>query len=92
VNTYLITYDLNRPGQNYNELYDAIKKVAVGSSWWHCLDSNWIINSNADSVTVRNSLTPHIDANDSLLVARLSGGAAWTGFNTECSDWLRNNL
>ncbi len=87
--TYLITYDLNRPGQNYNELFEAIK--AVGT-WWHCLDSTWIVKSNLTAVQVRDSLSPKIDNNDSLLVVALSGAGAWTGFSDECSTWLKNNL
>ena len=29
------------PGQNYESLIDAIK--AIAGTWWHCLDSTWII-------------------------------------------------
>ncbi|MFA4975834.1 MAG: CRISPR-associated protein Cas2 [Thermodesulfovibrionales bacterium] len=87
--TYLITYDLNRPGQKYNELYEAIKKIGT---WWHCLDSNWIVKSNSSAAQIRDLLTPHMDSNDALLVAHLSGEAAWKGLSTECSDWLTNNL
>jgi len=87
--TFLITYDLHKPGQDYKDLHEAIK--AVGT-WWHCLDSNWIVKSTATAEQIRNTLTPHIDANDALLVVRLSGEGAWRGFSTECSDWLKNNL
>ena len=87
--SYLITYDLNRPGQNYDSLYEAIKKLGT---WWHCLDSNWIIKSNMSAVGIRDTLTPCIDQNDSLLVVFLSGEAAWRGFSDECTSWLKDNL
>lgn len=87
--TYIICYDLNRPGQNYSELYEAIK--ALGT-WWHCLDSTWIVKSGLTSVQVRDKLSSCIDGNDRLLVATLSGDAAWIGFNDKCSSWLKNNL
>lgn len=87
--SYIISYDLNKPGQNYNDLYEAIK--ALGN-WWHHLDSTWIIKSNLTAVQVRDSLTPHMDSNDKILVATLSGEAAWKGFNQKGSDWLKNNL
>lgn len=87
--TYLITYDLNRPGQNYNDLFEAIK--AIGT-WWHCLDSTWVVKSNLTAVQIRDSLSNKIDRNDSLLVVVLSGVGAWTGFSDECSNWLKNNL
>ena len=86
---YLVTYDLNRPGQNYDDLFEAIK--AIGT-WWHCLDSTWIVKSNLSAVQVRDSLSPQIDRNDSLLVVALSGEGAWMGFSEDCSSWLKNNL
>lgn len=36
----LITYDLNKPGQNYEELYERIKRLGT---WWHYLGSTWIV-------------------------------------------------
>lgn len=87
--TYLITYDLNRPGQNYNDLFEAIK--AIGT-WWHCLDSTWVVKSNLTAVQIRDSLSNNMDQNDSLLVLGLSGVGAWIGFSDECSNWLKNNL
>lgn len=89
MNSYLIGYDLDKPGQDYKDLFEAIK--ALGS-WWHCLDSTWIIKSNLSAETIRNSLMKVMDDNDKLLVARLSGEAAWFGFDKQCSDWLKTNL
>lgn len=86
---YMISYDLNRPGQNYSNLIKAIK--IIGSNWWHCLDSTWIVISNLSAVQIRDALSPHIDVNDELLVAALSGEYAWQGFNDDCASWLRNS-
>lgn len=85
----LITYDLRAPGRNYNELYEGIK--ALGS-WWHCLDSNWIVSTNLTTVQVRDRLAVYLDGNDKLLVVALAGQGAWVGFDKECSDWLAQNL
>jgi hypothetical protein len=85
----LITYDLRAPGRNYNALYDAIKGLG---SWWHCLDSNWIVQTNLTTVQVRDRLAVHLDANDKLLVVTLTGVGAWKGFDQNCSDWLTQNL
>ena len=75
MNTYIICYDLNSPGQNYEGLIDAIKEIANG--WWHHLDSTWIINNNGPATSIRDYLTAHLDRNDELLVAKLSGESAW---------------
>ncbi len=88
--TYLVTYDLNAPGQNYNALYDAIK---AQGTWWHCLDSTWMVASNLSSSQIRDNLMPHIDSNDKLLVVEQAKfNSAWTGFDKQCSDWLKANL
>ena len=87
--TYLIGYDLNKPSQNYDELHEAIKSLGA---WWHHLDSTWIGKHDGPSTTIRDYLKPYIDSNDELLVVKLTGEAAWTGFNQRGSDWLRENL
>ncbi len=87
--SYLIGYDLNKTGQDYKDLIDKIKTLGT---WWHCLDSTWIIKSNLTAVQIRDILRSHIDSNDELLVAKLSGEAAWTGFDDQCSKWLKDNL
>jgi hypothetical protein len=86
---YEISYDLNRPGQNYQSLYDAIKSLGT---WWHCLDSTWLVACDSSAKKIRDRLAQHLDGNDCLLVTRLSGEAAWTGFKQECSSWLLEKL
>ncbi|MFH0022806.1 hypothetical protein ACFZAC_14525 [Pseudomonas fluorescens] len=85
----LITYDLITPGKNYAELHEAIKTLG---SWWHCVESTWIIKSNLTLVQIRDALNTHVDSNDKLLVLGLSAAAAWVGLDKNCSDWLTNNL
>jgi hypothetical protein len=87
----LIGYDLNKAGKDYNNLISAIK--GLSTDWWHCLDSTWIIKTQLSTVQVRDALASHIDGNDELLVVDITGdAAAWTGFDTNCSNWLKNNL
>lgn len=85
----LVGYDLNKSGQDYSDLIAAIKNIGT---WWHCLDSTWIVKTDLTCVQVRDALKPHIDANDELLVVKLSGEGAWAGFNQECGKWLLDNL
>lgn len=90
MHTRLIGYDLNRPGQDYDELHDAIK--ALGA-WWHHLDSTWLVKSNLSCVEIRDRLKSHIDNGDELLVVDVSGAArAWIGFDDSGSKWLKNNV
>lgn len=87
--SYLIGYDLNKSGQDYTTLIEKIKTLG---SWWHCLDSTWIIKSDSTAAAIRDILKPLIDSNDELLVVALTGEAAWTGFSEKCGDWLLKNI
>ena len=87
--TYMVGYDLNKPLQNYADLIEALKNYP---NWWHHLDSTWIIKTNDSATMIRDHLRQFIDANDELLVARLSGESAWTGFNDKGSQWLNNHI
>ena len=65
---YMITYDLNKPGQNYDKLYEAIQAASSYNTWMHYLDSTWFIQSTLSTKQVFEKLEPHIDKNDNLLV------------------------
>ncbi|MFJ1554174.1 hypothetical protein [Streptomyces mirabilis] len=84
----LIGYDLNRPGQDYKDLIEAIKELANG--YWHHLDSTWIIRTEKSTSEVRNALKGHIDSGDELLVIDVSGDLwATAGMSESANDWLR---
>ena len=87
--TYLVGYDLNTPGQDYKDLFEAIKGLGT---WWHHLDSTWIVQHNGPAKDIRDALRPCLDSNDEMLVVKLTGEGAWTGFNDKGSQWLKNNL
>jgi hypothetical protein len=73
---YSINYDLKRPGQNYNALYEAIKGCG---SWWHYLGSTWLIDSTLNATGIWSRLSPHVDKNDNILVI---------GVTRDYSGWL----
>ena len=85
----LISYDLITPGRNYATLHEAIKGLG---SWWHCLESTWIVDTTESTTSVRDKLSSHIDANDKLLVVGLNGSWATNHLGTDCNDWLRSHL
>jgi hypothetical protein len=87
---YMIGYDLLDPGQDYQDLFDAIEEI--DSTCWHCLDSTWIVQSELSATEIRDALKVHLDDNDRLLVTAIKRPAAWTGFKGDCAKWLKNNL
>lgn len=87
--SYFISYDLNNPGQNYDDLIEAIKKYGT---YCKVNKSDWIIVSNDEAKTIRDNLNKYLDSNDRLFVGKLSGVGAWFGYQKSTSDWLKNNL
>lgn len=67
---HLINYRLNRPGQNYDSLYSAISSLS--GDHWHNTTSSWLVDSSYTSTQIYNHLRPHIDANDELVVFRIT--------------------
>ncbi|MGG7059874.1 hypothetical protein ACQPUZ_16535 [Clostridium tertium] len=66
---YLVSYDLNKSGQNYSKLYETLKSFP---SWCHYLDSTWMIESFTDSQTIYNKLKSCLDSNDYILVIKVT--------------------
>jgi len=77
---YSISYDLNKPGQNYNELFEAIKKC--GSSYIRPLKSLWLVDTALSATAIWDRLSAHVDSNDRMLIVR---------FSIDHSGWLNKD-
>ena len=85
---YVISYDLNKPGQNYSELFKAIKNLG---SWWHYLDSTWLVDTSLTATKMSDILNTKIDQNDSLLIFRL--GKDKNGWLSQKAwNWINQHL
>jgi hypothetical protein len=89
--TVLIAYDIHPPaGEAYDELIAAIK--ALGT-WWHHLETIWIVKCNHTPAYVKNQLGQRIGSDDQLLVLDISGDTAeWLGINETGAKWLTDNV
>lgn len=85
--TYVVGYDLQKPGKDYSKLIEAIKSYDY---WAHALDSQWLIKSDNPLTAVRDHLSRFIDSNDKLLVASVSY-LAWMGLEKEVANWINEN-
>ncbi len=86
--TFLVGYDLDKPDQDYKSLIEKLKSYGT---WWHNLDSTWLIRA-GDTVTtsgLRDELKAQIGSSDKLLVMEVTG-VSWAsvGFTKEATDWL----
>ncbi|WP_026470011.1 CRISPR-associated endonuclease Cas2 [Alkanindiges illinoisensis] len=88
---YLVSYDLIKD-KDYSELIDAIKAYP---NWAKPLKSVFIIISQTTASQIRDNLKTHIDADDEILVVKLSTDASnWAtyGISKEVTDWMKSNL
>ena len=89
MNTFIIYYDLYKPGQNYERL---IKEIKSYRFWARLGASSYIIVTNDSAVVVRDTLRTVLCNKDKLFVGIVNAPAAWIGLGDEVSQWLRNNL
>jgi len=73
---YVVSYDLTRPGQNYDTLWEAFKKLEGR----RVLPSQWRVNARGDSAALRDHLRQYMDATDRVLVMSRDSGD-WASYN-----------
>ncbi len=89
--SYIITYDLSKPGRDYPSLYNNIKGIT--GTWAHISESSWlVVGEKLTCVDIRDKLSPSIDSNDKIFVAKLTGEAAWIGLNQKATEWIKSNF
>lgn len=85
---YLISYDLKKPDRDYSGLYDAIKSF---QTWWHYLESTWIIKSEKTSKEIFDIIKPHIDKNDHLIIIQVTNDyKGW--LPPKAWEWIKREL
>jgi len=71
--THIVTYDLLRPGQNYESLLQALRNMGAK----RVLLSTWLLQSTSEPIDIVNALRGYVDTNDRLFVASMEKWA-WT--------------
>jgi hypothetical protein len=87
---YNISYDLNRPGQNYESLFTAIK--AISGVWAKPLLSTWLVATHLTADGIYNRLRPHIDNNDKLLITGCTPDWQGSNLSKPVADWLKSGV
>lgn len=79
---YMITYDLNSPGQKYDEVIQAIKDSSL--MWCTFWKSSYLIKSNLSANQITDNIKVHLDGSDRLLVIEATSN--YQGWLTE-EEW-----
>lgn len=87
---YLVSYDLDKPGQNY----EAVREYLEGLGAVRFLYSEWFLVSDQTPAQVRDHMLANgsIDENDRILVCELKNHAAWKRLfisNESTREWFR---
>lgn len=53
-------------------------------------DYSFMLRTRWSASTIRERLKPYLRPGDQLFVAKLEKSAAWTGFNANFSQWVKN--
>lgn len=85
--TYIVTYDLCRPGQNYTSL---LSSLAAMPGAVHYQQSAWLVRHRGDAVVLRDQLRTLMDRNDKLFVAEVTIDAAWLVANVAANGAMTN--
>ena len=90
MSAYLITYDLNKTGQDYDKVIQAIKDSSTGV-WCSFWKSSYLIRSNLTANAIVDNIKPYLDTNDKLIVMEVT--KKYQGWLTE-SEWkyIRENI
>ena len=71
---YLISYDLDKPGQNYERLTARLKQLQAV----RVLMSQWALKSAYDAKELRDDLKRYVDSNDRILITEIRD---WASYN-----------
>jgi hypothetical protein len=70
---YWISYDLDKPGQDYSDLIDRLKQHKAQE----VTRSDWLLASDWTPAQIKKDLLVYLDDNDRIIVAELRYNAAW---------------
>ncbi len=86
---YIITYDLNNPGQDYQSLFRKIQSLGEVR---HPLQNLWILSTNYNATKVRDEIRSVIDPNDKVFIAQLYRGSYAAWMLQDDHNWLEQKL
>jgi hypothetical protein len=86
----LITYDLNNPGQKYEQVHKALQSLT--GTWCKVTESCWIVAGyGATASAVWNAVEPFIDGGDRVLTLDITGDTHSGSLTKVQWDWINKN-
>ncbi|WHX46293.1 hypothetical protein MKY83_07035 [Bacillus sp. FSL M8-0266] len=86
---YLVTYDLNKSGQNYEDLYKTLKQQFIAYN--HIMESCWLVETNNTAQGVYELLKDALDSNDRILVTLITDDRQGL-LDKDAWQWIRDRV
>lgn len=83
-----VSYELRKPGQDYDVLYETIK---TAQSWCHPMTSHWFIRTEQSVDAWRDKLRRVMDQNDYIFVVDITGQARQGWLPKVAWEWFNEN-
>ena len=88
-NNLFVSYDLYRPGQDYETVSEAIKSLG---NWAKVQQSLWYVNSTYTASDAAKKVRSVMDKNDSLIVIDCTNNKGyWYNVGDEVSQYIQNH-
>lgn len=88
IHVYQVGYDLIRPGQNYQPLWDYLSRIGV-----RAMLSAWLVETTLLSGELRTEIQRFTDNNDRILITEITN-SNWATWNLlpGAADWLKRRF
>ncbi len=90
MNLYMISFDLDAPGQDYSKVEGAIKRLDPKAL--RVLTTTWLVATTVGYMEVGNAVCAAMDSSDDLFVGQLGVGGSWFGFSDREDAAIRDKI
>lgn len=91
MSVYMITYDLNKSGQDYENVIKSIKDSSTGV-WCSYWKSSYLIKSNLTANQIQKNIKPYLDKTDRLIIVEAKD-TNYQGWLTKKQwNYIKNNI
>lgn len=88
MNILMISYDLNQPGQKYDEVHTAIQSLGA---WCKYLESAYLVKTSSTIQEAQDLISKHLDPSDKMIICTVTGEIlGW--LSEEQWEWIKTNI
>lgn len=86
---YSISYDLNNPGQKYENVYSVIRSF---SGYEHIMESTWLVFTSLSASQISDKFASYIDSNDKMLISKINANEYQGRLTKDTWKWIREHV